>query len=131
MGKETLNKYKMQTIRYTGEDIAIDIVMNNDDGTLIDPTTLDAIYVYLVNQDGNTVEKYAEPAKEGYEPITVTEAKASIWIQSDLTKTLAGNKLHIELNIEQTVEELSDRKQNSIVLSDEILIKDANIKAES
>lgn len=121
----------MQTTRYTGEDIAIDIVMNNDDGTLIDPTTLDAIYVYIVDQDDQVVAKYADPEKVDYQPIEVTETKVRIWLQSDLTKTLAGKRLHIELNVEQANDDLDDSKQNSIVLSDELFIKDVPIKAES
>lgn len=121
----------METIRYTGEDIPIDLTLQNDDGTAIDPTTLDAIYVYLVDSSGATIEKYAEPEKEGYEPLEVDENKVRLWLQSALTAELANKKLHIQLNIEEANADLDDGRQNTIALSDMLLIKHAAVGDES
>lgn len=121
----------METIRYTGEDIPIDLTLQNDDGTAIDPTTLDAIYVHLVDSSGETIEKYAEPAKVDYEPLEVDETKVRLWLQSALTAQLADKKLHIQLNIEEANATLDDGRQNTIALSDTLLIKHAAVGAES
>ncbi|MFU8844009.1 MAG: hypothetical protein ACNA7V_09410 [Bacteroidales bacterium] len=121
----------METIRYTGEDIAIDIELKNDDGTIIDPSAIPAITVYLVDQGGAVAAMYAQPEREGYEPLIVDDAKIRLWLQSPLTKTLANKKLHIELNLQEAAPELDDGKQNTIALSDQIIIKHALVGAES
>jgi len=121
----------METIRYTGEDIAIDIVLKDDEDVIIDPTGLQAIYIYVIDQSGTAVAKYAEPEKAEYQALNVTAEKIRLWLQSDLTADLAGKKLHLELNIEEANEDLTDQKQNLIALSDVIIIKPAAVGDES
>lgn len=117
-------------IRYTGEDIPMDITLTNEDGTLVDPTDLDGVDVYAVDQDGTVLLKAADPAKDGYVELEVTETKIRMWLQAASTRNWAGKKIHLEVAIHEEETDLDDGYQTTIATSDLILIKDVKLKAE-
>jgi hypothetical protein len=121
----------MKEVRYTGEDIAIGVELLDDDEVIIDPNTLDRITVYLVDQHNSLKEKYAYPEQEGYKTLTLSDADVSFFIESELTKLLVNVKLYIQLNLEGENAAISDSKQNTIAISDELIIRDVIIKEES
>ncbi|MBN1340728.1 MAG: hypothetical protein JXA03_15470 [Bacteroidales bacterium] len=119
----------METIRYTGEDIPVDITMTDTDGAAINPTELAGIKVYVCDKD-QVILKAAEPAEPEYEELIVNESFVRLWIESSVTAELAGKKLHFEVAIYETEAALSDGLQTTIAVSDKLLIKNALIKAE-
>ncbi|MEZ5195092.1 MAG: hypothetical protein R2764_01435 [Bacteroidales bacterium] len=120
----------MQTIRYTGEDIPVDILMKQDDGSIINPGDLAGIKIYVVDQAGIVLVKAAEPAEEGYEPLILNDTYTRLWLQSAFTAELANSKLHFEVAIYETEDNLEDNVQTTIALSDKLIIKNAQIKEE-
>lgn len=120
----------METIRYTGEDIPVDILMKRDDGTIINPNDLAGIKVYVVDQAGAVVLKAAHPAQAEYEPLTLTATLTRLWLQSGFTAEQANKKLQFEVAIYEDEAFLDDNIQTTIALSDKLIIKNAQIKAE-
>ena len=121
----------MITTRYTGEDIPIDLTLLNTDGSLIDPTSLTEITVYLVNSGGTLLSKYKEPETGGYETIEVDSSKVRVWLKASLTILLKDKKMRLEVNIQEQNTELEDGFKNTIVISEEFQIKYASVGSES
>lgn len=121
----------MINTRYTGEDIPVDLTLKNDDGEVIDPTTMIAIIIYLVGDKDAVLNKYKEPETEGYDTLEVTATYVRLWMQSDLTKTMANKKMKLQVNLQESAPELNDAFQNTIIVSEEFQIKYVAIGAES
>jgi hypothetical protein len=121
----------MQAIRYTGEDIPIDVVLYDESGAVINPADLQAIDVYLVASDGETVEKYAHPEKQDTQPLHLYGEGFIMYIESEKSNDLAGRKLHLQVNIRELAPELTGGSQNTIALSDHLIIKHASVGQES
>jgi hypothetical protein len=121
----------MITTRYTGEDIPVDLEFETDDHTPIDPTSLLAIIIYLVGDKDVVLNKYKEPETEGYDTLEVTSTYVRLYMQSDLTKTLANKKMKLQVNLQESAPDLNDGFQNTIIVSEEFQIKQVAIGAES
>jgi len=120
----------MATTRYTGEDIPVDITLKDDAGTVIDPNTLTGIKVYVLDSDKNIILKGAEPQTTGFNPLILSETFVRLWLESDLTVTLANKKLYFEVAIFESESDLDDGIQTTIAVSEIITMKDVQIKAE-
>jgi hypothetical protein len=120
----------MATTRYTGEDIPVDITLKDDAGTVIDPNTLTGIKVYVLDSDKNIILKGAEPQTTGFNPLILSETFVRLWLESDLTVTLANKKLYFEVAIFESESDLDDGIQTTIAVSETITMKDVKIKAE-
>lgn len=120
----------MKTIRYSGEDIPVDIVMKRDDGTTINPNNLAGIKVYAVDGAGNVLFKAAYPDTQGYKPIILSDEAIRCWLISSDTATWSNKKIHFEVAIYESQADLDDGLQTTIALSNELFIQNVLIKQE-
>jgi hypothetical protein len=120
----------MSTIRYTGEDIPADFILKDDDGTVIDPTSLAGMKVYVLDIDKNILLKGSYPVAAGFEEIIMQETFARMWLPKSFTTEIPNKKLQFEVAVYETEADLEGGIQTSIAVSETITIKDVKIKNE-
>jgi hypothetical protein len=113
----------MAQTRYTGEDIAIDLILKNYDGSVIDPTTLELIKIMLVDSEKVVHRTYQFPDDPQFDNLVVEPTHVRLWIQSAVTQLLANKKMQLQTSIQEIAPELQDGFQTTISLSEEFVIK--------
>lgn len=113
----------MAQTRFTGEDIAIDLILRNYDRSIIDPHTVSIITVFLVDSDKVVHRTYQYPDDPQFDNLVLSEGSVRLWIQSAVTILLANKKLQLQTKIVEVAPELQDGFQTTISLSEEFIIK--------
>lgn len=110
-------------IKYQGMDFPVDFRMKPEGATeWIDPTTLTDIVVYAVDQANTIVEKFAYPARVDYQELEIIAEKVRLWMNRELTESLANKLIHFQVNYAQEQIGLENDEQHTIILSDQVKI---------
>jgi len=120
----------MTTIRYTGEDIPVDFTLKDDEGAVIDPTTLAGMKIYVLDTDKNILLKGSSPGSPGFDNIILQETFARLWLPKSFTVDIPNKKLQFEVAIFETESDLEGGIQTTIGVTEMVTIKDVKIKSE-
>jgi len=102
-----------------GQDYDITITLELDDGTILPPSTLEELYIYIVNiMRGSILAKYSLNAKVGYDDITVVTDPSGIvkiiFGHTDTENSPIG-KFRLEIMARSSDADYEDSEQDSII----------------